>query len=307
MAMAKTKYVWMDGNFVEWEDAKIHVMSHVIHYGTGVFEGLRCYDTPKGSMIFRLKEHTDRLFNSAKIYRMEIPFTRDELNNVTLELIKKNALKAAYIRPIAFRGYGELGVNPFPCPVSVVIATLQWGKYLGDEALENGVDVMVSSWNRMAPNTFPAMAKCCANYMNSQLIKMEAMLYGFTEGIALDNTGYLSEGSGENLFIIKNNVIYTPPLHASILPGITRNTVMTIAQDLGFEVTEEKLAREFLYIADEVFFTGSAAEVTPIRSVDKITVGPGKAGPITKKIQKRFFDVIEGREPDKHNWLTKVA
>jgi branched-chain amino acid aminotransferase len=238
---------------------------------------------------------------------MEIPFTRDELNNVTIELIKKNSLKAAYIRPIAFRGYGELGVNPFPCPVSVVIATLQWGKYLGDEALENGVDVMVSSWNRMAPNTFPAMAKCCANYMNSQLIKMEAMLYGFTEGIALDNTGYISEGSGENLFIIKNNVIYTPPLHASILPGITRHTVMTIARDLGMEVIEEKLAREFMYIADEVFFTGSAAEVTPIRSVDKITVGPGKAGPITKKIQKRFFDIIEGREPDKYNWLTKVA
>lgn len=307
MAMAKTKYVWMDGNFIEWEDAKIHLMSHVIHYGTGVFEGLRCYDTPKGSAIFRLKEHTDRLFNSAKIYRMEIPFTRDDINNATVELIKKNGLKAAYIRPIAFRGYGELGVNPFPCPVQVAVATLQWGKYLGDEALENGVDVMVSSWNRMAPNTFPAMAKCCANYMNSQLIKMEAMLYGFSEGIALDNTGYLSEGSGENLFTVKNGVIYTPPLHASILPGITRDTVMTIARDLGIEVIEEKIAREFLYITDEVFFTGSAAEVTPIRSVDKITVGAGKAGPITKQIQKTFFDIIEGRKPDKHHWLTKVS
>ncbi len=306
MAMAKTKYVWMDGNFVEWEDAKIHLMSHVIHYGTGVFEGLRCYDTPNGSVIFRLKEHTDRLFNSAKIYRMEIPFSQDDINKATIELIKKNGLKAAYIRPIAYRGYGELGVNPFPCPVQVAVATLQWGKYLGDEALENGVDVMVSSWNRMAPNTFPAMAKCCANYMNSQLIKMEAMSYGFVEGIALDNTGYLSEGSGENLFIIKHDIIYTPPLHASILPGITRNTVMTIARDAGFEVVEEKLAREFLYIADEVFFTGSAAEVTPIRSVDKITVGAGKAGPITKELQKRFFDIVEGREPDKHNWLTKI-
>ncbi|KPK64088.1 branched-chain amino acid aminotransferase [candidate division WOR_3 bacterium SM23_42] len=307
MAMAKTKYVWMDGNFIEWEDAKIHLMSHVIHYGTGVFEGLRCYDTPKGSAIFRLKEHTDRLFNSAKIYRMEIPFTRDDINNATVELIKKNGLKAAYIRPIAFRGYGELGVNPFPCPVQVAVATLQWGKYLGDEALENGVDVMVSSWNRMAPNTFPAMAKCCANYMNSQLIKMEAMLYGFSEGIALDNTGYLSEGSGENLFTVKDGVIYTPPLHASILPGITRDTVMTIARDLGIEVIEEKIAREFLYITDEVFFTGSAAEVTPIRSVDKITVGAGKAGPITKQIQKTFFDIIEGRKPDRHHWLTKVS
>jgi branched-chain amino acid aminotransferase len=307
MVMAKTKYIWMDGNFIEWDDAKIHVMSHVVHYGTGVFEGLRCYDTPKGSVIFRLKEHTERLFNSAKIYRMEIPYKKEELNAVTVELIMKNSLKAAYIRPIAFRGYGELGVNPFPCPVSVVVATLQWGKYLGDEALENGVDVMVSSWNRMAPNTFPAMAKCCANYMNSQLIKMEAMLNGYTEGIALDNTGYLSEGSGENLFIIKDDVIYTPPLHASILPGITRHTVMTLAKDLGFEVVEEKIAREFLYIADEVFFTGSAAEVTPIRSVDKIVVGAGKAGSITKKIQKKFFDIIEGRDSDKYNWLTKVG
>jgi branched-chain amino acid aminotransferase len=306
MAMAQTKYIWMDGNFVAWEDAKIHIMSHVIHYGTGVFEGLRCYDTSKGPMIFRLKDHTDRLFNSAKIYRMEIPYEREEINRVTVELIKMNGLKAAYIRPIAYRGYGELGVNPFPCPVNVTVATLQWGKYLGDEALENGVDVMISSWNRMAPNTFPAMAKCCANYMNSQLIKMEAVVYGFTEGIALDNTGYLSEGSGENLFLIKNGIIYTPPLHASILPGITRNCVMTIARDMGIEVVEEKLAREFLYICDEVFFTGSAAEITPIRSVDKITVGAGKAGPITTKLQKRFFDIIEGREPDKHNWLTKV-
>ncbi len=307
MAMAKTKYIWMDGKFVLWEDANIHIMSHVIHYGTGVFEGLRCYDTPKGPMIFRLKEHTARLFNSAKIYRMEIPFSHDDLNGVVIELIKKNGLKAAYIRPIAYRGYGELGVNPFPSPVCVTIATLQWGKYLGDEALENGVDVMVSSWNRMAPNTFPAMAKCCANYMNSQLIKMEAIVYGFTEGIALDNTGYLSEGSGENLFAIKDGVIYTPPLHASILPGITRATVMTIAGDLGLEVKEEKLAREFLYLADEVFFTGSAAEVTPIRSVDKITVGVGKAGPITKTLQKRFFDIIDGRVEDKHGWLTKVS
>ncbi|MBE0432736.1 branched-chain amino acid transaminase [candidate division WOR-3 bacterium] len=306
MAMAKTRYIWMDGKFVEWEDARIHIMSHVIHYGTGVFEGLRCYDTPNGSVIFRLKEHTDRLFNSAKIYRMEIPYTRDEINNVTVELIKKNCLKAAYVRPIAYRGYAELGVNPFPCPVSVTVATLQWGKYLGDEALENGVDVMISSWNRMAPNTLPAMAKCCANYMNSQLIKMEAMLYGFAEGIALDNTGYVSEGSGENLFAIRDGIIYTPPLHASILPGITRHTVMSIARDMGFEVVQEKLNREFLYLADEVFFTGSAAEITPIRSVDKITVGQGKAGPMTKKLQKKFFDIIEGRAPDKYNWLTRV-
>jgi branched-chain amino acid aminotransferase len=307
MPMEKTKYIWMDGKFINWDDAKIHILSHVIHYGTGVFEGFRCYETKKGSVIFRLKEHTDRLFNSAKIYRMEIPYSKDEINNVTVELIKKNGLKAAYLRPIVYRGYNTLGVDPFPCPVCVAIATLQWGQYLGKEALETGVDVMVSSWNRMAPNTFPAMAKACANYMNSQLIKMEAITYGFTEGIALDNTGYVSEGSGENIFAIKNKIIYTPPLHASILPGITRDTVMIIAKDLGFELVEEMLTREFLYIADEVFFTGSAAEVTPIRTIDKIPIGEGKAGPITKKLQKTFFEIVEGKIEDKHGWLTKVS
>ncbi|UCG93202.1 MAG: branched-chain amino acid transaminase [candidate division WOR-3 bacterium] len=306
MPMEKTKYIWMDGKFINWDDAKIHILAHVIHYGTGVFEGFRCYETKKGSVIFRLKEHTDRLFNSAKIYRMEIPYSKDEINNVTVELIKKNGLKAAYLRPIVYRGYNTLGVDPFPCPVCVAIATLQWGQYLGKEALEAGVDVMVSSWNRMAPNTFPAMAKACANYMNSQLIKMEAITYGFTEGIALDNTGYVSEGSGENIFAIKNNIIYTPPLHACILPGITRDTVMVIAKDLGFELVEEMLAREFLYIADEVFFTGSAAEVTPIRTIDKIPIGEGKAGPITKKLQNTFFEIVEGKIEDKHGWLTKA-
>ncbi len=306
MTMAKTKLIWMDGKFVNWEDATIHILSHVIHYGTGVFEGLRCYKTPKGSFILRLQDHTERLFNSAKIYRMEIPYSMEELNKVTIELIKKNGLESAYIRPIAYRGYSELGVNPFSCPVCVTIATLQWGEYLGKEALEAGVDVMISSWNRMAPNTFPAMAKCCANYMNSQLIKMEAITYGFVEGIALDTTGYVSEGSGENIFAIRNGVIYTPPLHASILPGISRNTVMAIAKDLGIELIEEMLTREFLYISDEVFFTGSAAEVTPIRSIDKITIGKGKAGPITKRLQQTFFDIIEGRREDKYGWLTKV-
>jgi branched-chain amino acid aminotransferase len=306
MAMAKTKFIWMDGKYVDWDDAQIHILSHVIHYGTGVFEGLRCYKSPLGSVIFRLKDHTQRLFNSAKIYRMEIPYSQDDLNNVTIELIKKNDLKEAYIRPIAYRGYNALGVDPFPCPVCVCIATLQWGKYLGKEALEQGVDVMVSSWNRMAPNTFPAMAKCCANYMNSQLIKMEAITYGFVEGIALDTTGYVSEGSGENIFAVKNGVIHTPPLHASILPGITRNTVMTLAKVLGIPIKEEMLTREFLYIADEVFFTGSAAEVTPIRSIDKIKIGIGSAGPITKKLQAAFFDVIDGKKEDKHGWLTKV-
>jgi len=307
MAMPKTEYIWMDGKYVMWDDAKIHILSHCIHYGTGVFEGFRCYKTSKGSVIFRLTEHTERLFNSAKIYRMDISYTQDEINNVTIEIIKKNRLEEAYIRPIVYRGYNELGVNPFTCPVCVAIATLQWGKYLGAEALENGVDVMVSSWNRMAPNTFPAMAKCCANYMNSQLIKMEAIVYGFVEGIALDNVGYVSEGSGENIFAIKNGVIHTPPLHASILPGITRDSIITIAKDLGIPLKEEMLTREFLYIADEVFFTGSAAEVTPIRTIDKIKIGEGKAGPTTKKLQKTFFDIIEGRREDKHNWLTKIG
>ena len=307
MAMAETKYIWMDGKFVAWDDAKIHILSHAIHYGSGVFEGLRCYKTPKGRVIFRLNEHTERLKNSAKIYRMEIPYTNEELNGVIIELLKRNNLEDAYIRPLAYRGYAELGVNPLNCPVCVSIATLQWGKYLGKEALENGVDVMFSTWNRMAPNTFPAMAKCCANYMNSQLIKMEAIILGFVEGIALDTSGYVSEGSGENIFAILDGVIHTPPLHASILPGITRHTVMTLAREMGIEVIEEMLVREYLYIADEVFFTGSAAEVTPIRSIDKITIGKGKCGPITKKLQDAFFDVIMGRKEDKYGWLTKVS
>lgn len=306
MAMAKTKYIWMDGKFIDWDNATVHILSHVIHYGTGVFEGLRCYKSPNGPVIFRLKDHTQRLFNSAKIYRMDIPYTQEELNNVQIELIKKNGLEDGYLRPIVYRGYAALGVDPFSCPVCVAIATLQWGEYLGKEALEQGVDVMFSSWNRMAPNTFPAMAKCCANYMNSQLIKMEAIINGYVEGIALDTAGYVSEGSGENIFAVKEGVMHTPPLHATILPGITRNTIMTLAKDLGIEVVEEMLAREYFYIADEVFFTGSAAEVTPIRSIDKIKIGKGSAGPITKKLQQAFFDVITGKREDKHGWLTNV-
>ncbi len=304
--MLETKYIWMDGKYVPWHEAKIHVLSHVIHYGTAVFEGIRCYKTPNGPQIFRLKEHTERMFDSAKMYRMEIPFTQEQINEVIIDAIKKNGVEEAYIRPVTYRGYAELGVNPLPCPVNVAIAVLQWGKYLGPEALEQGVDVMVSSWNRIAPNTLPAMSKCAANYMNSQLIKMEAMAYGFVEGIALDTTGYLSEGSGENLFVIRKGKIYTPPLGASILPGIIRDTVITMARELGYEVIESMLAREILYIADEIFFTGSAAEVTPIRSVDKITIGEGKAGPITKKLQTFFFDIINGRREDKYRWLTPV-
>jgi branched-chain amino acid aminotransferase len=296
----------MDGKLVAWDDAKIHINSHVIHYGSGVFEGLRCYKTPKGSVIFRLKEHTDRLFNSAKIYRMEIPYTKDDINKAVVELIKANGQEVCYIRPLVYRGYQELGVNPFNCPVNVAISTFFWGAYLGSGATDKGVDVMVSSWNRMAPNTFPAMSKTCANYMNSQLIKMEALKYGFVEGIALDIFGFVSEGSGENIFVVKDNKLYTPPLHASVLPGITRNSVLRIAKDLGYEVCETSFLREFLYIADEVFFTGSAAEITPIGTIDKITIGTGGVGEVTKKLQKEFFAIINGEKEDRYGWLTQV-
>ncbi|MEO0097660.1 MAG: branched-chain amino acid transaminase [candidate division WOR-3 bacterium] len=304
MPINETKYIWMDGKLVPWQEAKIHILSHVIHYGTGVFEGLRCYKTKKGSAIFRLKEHTERLFNSAKIYRMEIPYSQEEINKAVIETIKANGLEECYIRPIVYRGYSEIGVNPFGCPVCVAIATFYWGKYLGSQATEEGVDVMVSSWNRMAPNTFPAMAKVCANYMNSQLIKMEAITYGFVEGIALDIFGFVSEGSGENIFLVRNGKLYTPPLNATILPGITRDTVIKIAKDLGIEVIEMMILREFLYIADEVFFTGSAAEITPIRSIDRIKIGDGKVGPITKKLQQEFFAIVNGEKEDKYGWLT---
>lgn len=304
---SKSKYIWLNGEFIPWNDAKIHICSHVVHYGTGVFEGLRCYKTKKGSAIFRLREHTERLFNSAKIYRMDIPYTKDQVNQAVIDTIKKNEQEECYIRPIVYRGYYELGVNPFNCPVETAIITWYWGKYLGSEATEQGVDVMVSSWSRMAPNTFPAMSKTCANYMNSQLIKMEALKYGFVEGIALDVNGFVSEGSGENIFLIKNSRIHTPPLHATILPGITRDTVIHLARDLGYEVVETMMLREFLYLADEVFFTGSAAEITPIRSIDKIPIGEGKPGPITKKLQERFFAVIQGDIEDKYHWLTYLT
>ncbi|MBU0518698.1 branched-chain amino acid transaminase [bacterium] len=298
--------IWMNGEFVDWVDAKIHVMSHVIHYGSSVFEGLRCYNTANGPATFRLMEHMRRLHDSAKIYRMPIRFSQQELFDACQETVRVNGMKSAYVRPIAFRGYGSLGVDPMTCPVDVVIGTMSWGKYLGDEAINVGVDVRVSSWTRIAPNTFPAMAKCGANYMNSQLIKMEAMAEGYIEGIALDANGYVSEGSGENIFIIRDGKILTPPLGASVLPGITRDSVITLAREMGYEVYEQLVPRELLYIADEVFFTGSAAEVSPIKSIDKIPIGEGKRGPITEKLQRRFFDIIEGKAEDKYGWLTYV-
>lgn len=306
MAFQKTDKIWMNGKMVNWDDAKVHVLSHVLHYGSGIFEGIRCYKTPKGPAIFRLEDHTDRMFNSCKIYRMEIPFSKDEINKAIIDLIKINKLDACYIRPLAYRGYSHLGVDPTGVPIDVSIAVWPWGKYLGPEALELGVDVGVSSWRRNAPGTMPAMAKSSANYMNGQLIRLEARAHGYIEGIALDVYGHVSEGSGENIFIVRDGTLITPSFGSSILPGITRNTVILQAIDMGIKIIEEEIPREALYIADEVFFTGSAAEVTPIRSIDGIKIGAGKRGPVTEKIQKAFFSIFEDSKYDKFKWLTYV-
>ena len=306
MAFAGTGKIWMNGKLVDWKDATIHVGSHVVHYGSAVFEGARCYNTPRGSACFRLDAHMRRLFDSAKIYRMEPQLDQAALTEAVLETIRANEFKACYIRPIVYRGYNELGVNPFPCPVDTAIMTWEWGAYLGKGALENGVDVRVSSWTRAHPNTFPTLAKSSANYANSQLIKMEAVAEGYSEGIALDTQGNISEGSGQNLFLVRDNVLYTAPLSAAVLPGITRSTIITLAQDLGFTVQEQVLPREMLYICEEAFFTGTAAEITPIRSVDKIQIGKGQRGPVAEALQVAFFDMINGETPDRHNWLTFV-
>ncbi len=296
----------MNGKLVEWKDATIHIASHVIHYGSGVFEGARCYATPKGSACFRIDEHLVRLQHSAKIYRMEYPLDLSGWREAVLQVIRENKMKACYIRPIVYRGYDTLGVNPLANPVDAAIMVWEWGAYLGAGALEDGVDVKVSSWNRMAPNTLPAMAKSTANYANSALIKMEALADGYAEGIALDVHGNVSEGSGQNVFMIRDGVIYTPPLASSVLAGITRDSVVTLARDLGFTVVESNIPREALYVADEVFFTGTAAEVSPVRSIDKIKVGQGRRGPVTEALQRAFFDYINGEVPDTHNWLTYV-
>jgi branched-chain amino acid aminotransferase len=306
MAFPGTGKIWMNGSLVDWADAKIHIASHVIHYGSGVFEGARCYDTPRGSACFRLDAHMRRLFDSSKIYRMEPQVDLPTMTTAVLDTIRANAFKACYIRPIVYRGYHTLGVNPFPCPVDTAVLTWDWGAYLGQDALENGVDVRISSWARSAPNTFPTLAKSSANYANSQLIKMEALAEGYSEGIALDVNGQLSEGSGQNLFLVRDNVIYTPPLSASVLPGITRDSVLTIARSHGFTIREEMLPREMLYICDEAFFVGTAVEVTPIRSVDKIPIGNGRRGPVTEALQTAYFDIINGEAPDTHGWLTYV-
>jgi branched-chain amino acid aminotransferase len=304
MGFSGTGKIWMNGTLVEWQDAKIHIASHVIHYGSGVFEGARCYETPKGSAVLGLEAHLKRLLASAKIYRMDPPYGLAQLTTAVLETIRANGFKACYIRPLVYRGYGALGVNPFTCPVDVAIFVWPWGAYLGPEALERGVSVCVSSWNRMAPNTLPSLAKCCGNYANSQLIRVEADLAGYDEGIALDASGYVSEGSGENIFVVRDGILLTPPLSASILPGITRTIVIAIAKELGYPVREEMIPREMLYLADELFFTGTAAEVTPIRAVDKIEVGTGRRGPMTTAIQSRFLQMVSGEIPDEHGWLT---
>ena len=306
MAFSGTGKVWMNGTLVNWADATMHVASHIIHYGSGVFEGARCYNTPKGSACFRLDDHMTRLYDSARIYRMEYGLPQATLTTAVLDTIKANGLAACYIRPLIYRGYNALGVNPLPCPVDALILVWEWGAYLGADALEAGVDVRVSSWTRSAPNTFPTMAKSVANYANSGLIKMEAVVEGYSEGIALNPDGNLSEGSGQNLFLVRKDVIYTPPISASVLPGITRDTIMTLAHDMGFQVKEQDLPREMLYISDEVFFCGTAAEITPIRSVDKIAIGSGKRGPVASALQKSFFDYINGAVPDRHGWLTYV-
>ena len=304
--------VWRNGELIDWDDARIHVMAHVVNYGSSVFEGIRCYNTTRGSAVFRLPEHIQRLLNSAKIYRMDSGFNRDQIVDATTELIRASDLDECYIRPVILRGLDEakpsFGVNPFGSPIDTYIATWQWGKYLGEEALETGIDVCVSSWTRITSNAMPSMAKAGANYMNSQLIKMEAILGGFSEGIALDDRGYVSEGSGENIFLVNNGKLITPPLGASILPGITRDSVLQIAREMGIEITETQIQRAALYLADEVFFTGTAAEITPIRSVDRITVGSGRGGEMTKRFQEEFFKIIRAERPAPFgaNWLTFV-
>jgi branched-chain amino acid aminotransferase len=305
MAIQQTEKIWHNGKFIPWNDATLHVMSHVVNYGSSVFEGIRCYALPSGPAIFRAPEHMQRLLDSARIYRIDVDFTRDELIRGLVELIKSNGVWPCYIRPIILRGYGEAGVNPFNSPTEVYICNYPWGKYLGSDAAQ-GVDVCISSWTRIAPNTLPAMAKSGANYMNSQLIKMEAIINGYAEGIALDVNGYVSEGSGENLFVVRNGVLQTAPLGNSVLPGITRDSVLQIARDLGIKIVEQQIPRESLYIADEVFFTGTAAEVTAIRSVDKISVGKGVVGPITESIQQEFYGIVRGEKADRYNRLTPL-
>jgi branched-chain amino acid aminotransferase len=306
MAFPGTGKIWMNGKLVDWKDANIHIGSHIVHYGSGVFEGARCYDTASGPACFRLDAHIRRLLDSARIYRMEVPYSAQALTDAIHETINANGFRACYIRPIVYRGYDSLGVNPFPCPVDTAVMVWEWGAYFTKEAIEEGLDVKISTWARNAPNTTPAMAKSVANYANAQLIKMEAITDGYAEAIALDTSGNLSEGSGQNVFIVRDGILYTTPIGDSVLWGITRDSVITLAGELGFEVREQTLPRETLYLADEVFFVGTAVEVTPIRSVDRVKIGRGRRGPITEAIQQRFFQIVKGDAPDTHGWLQPV-
>jgi len=299
-------YVWMNGEMIPWEKANIHIGSHVIHYGSAVFEGIRCYGTPMGSMIFRLEDHIRRLEDSARIFRMDIPYSRDELIEASLAAIRANEFEECYIRPVVYRGTGGLGVNPLKNKVEVAIMTWAWGRYLGPEAIEQGIDVCVSSWHRLAPDTLPAIAKTAGGYMNAQLIKMEAVVNGYVEGIALAYDGMVSEGSGENIFVVRDGIVYTPPPSGSILLGITRDSVIKLAREMGIEVREQPIPRGMLYICDEVFFSGTAAEITPVRTIDRVAIGNGSRGPITKQLQDRFFGILKGTVDDRHGWLYPV-
>jgi branched-chain amino acid aminotransferase len=305
MGIQKTEKIWHNGKLIPWDDAQLHVMSHVVNYGSSVFEGVRCYSLPSGPAIFRAPEHAQRLLDSAKVYRIDLDYSREDIVHAMCEVVANNGVWPCYLRPIVLRGYGEAGVNPFNSPTEVYVCNYPWGKYLGSDA-DQGCDVCVSSWTRLAPNTLPTMAKAGANYMNSQLIKMEAIVNGYAEGIALDANGYVSEGSGENLFVVRNGVLQTAALGNSVLPGITRDSILQIAHDLKLTVVEQVIPRELLYLADEAFFTGTAAEVTPIRSVDKISVGKGVTGPVTRAIQKEFYAIVHGEKDDRYNWLTPV-
>lgn len=301
-----TQWIWRNGEMVRWEDATIHVLSHVVHYGSSVFEGIRSYKTPDGGAIFRLKEHMRRFVDSARIYRMDLRFSQEELADACADVVRQNNMDECYLRPIAFRGYGSPGVNPLTCPVEVYVMCWYWGAYLGDEGLTKGVDACVSSWHRMAPNTFPSFAKAGGNYLGAQLMKMEAIANGYAEAIALGPTGMLSEGSGQNLFLVRDGKLLTAALDGTFLPGITRDAVITLAKDAGIEVVEAPIAREMIYIADEAFFTGTAAEITPIRSVDKITIGDGVAGKMTMALQDRLLGIAKGKYGDPYGWRHPV-
>jgi branched-chain amino acid aminotransferase len=302
--LAKTDWIWKDGTFVRWEDCQVHVLAHSMQFGSSIFEGIRCYATPRGPAIFRLREHMVRFVNSAKVYRMDLAYSVDELMQANRELVVKNGLDACYLRPMIIRGYGAAGMVPLESPIEVYLPCWPWGTYLGEGALENGVDVCVSTWQRVAPNTIPAMAKVAGNYLGGQLIKMEALANGFAEAIALDTGGRVSEGSGQNVFLVRNGALYTPPVDGSLLPGITRDAVISLAKDAGIPVHVEAIAREALYMADEIFFSGTAAEITPVRSVDRIKIGAGKPGPITQRLQADFENITHGKSPDPHGWLT---